>query len=119
LKRESHRLAGAAPGRRILDVGCGLGDDAAALAGRVAPGGTVVGVDGSQAMLAEARRRHGGGENLSFELANAAHLRTQRAGRMSYAPPTARATSSARTPASWCAGRERRAALRQPDRAAT
>ena len=31
-KRESYHLLGAAPGRRILDLGCGLGDDAAAMA---------------------------------------------------------------------------------------
>jgi ubiquinone/menaquinone biosynthesis C-methylase UbiE len=55
-KRESFGLLGAAPGRRILDVGCGLGDDAAALAGLVATGGTVVGVDSSQAMIEAARR---------------------------------------------------------------
>ena len=73
-KRESYRLLGAAPGRRILDLGCGLGDDAAALAGLVAAGGAVVGVDGSQAMIEAARQRHGGVEGLSFEVANAAAL---------------------------------------------
>jgi len=73
-KRESYGLLGAAPGRRILDVGCGLGDDAAAMAGLVAPGGSVVGVDGSQAMIEEARRRHGAVEGLSFDVANAADL---------------------------------------------
>ncbi len=73
-KRESYGLLGAAPGRRILDVGCGLGDDAAALAGLVAPGGTVVGVDGSRAMIEAARGRHGGVEGLSFEVADAAAL---------------------------------------------
>lgn len=73
-KRETYALLGAAPGRRFLDVGCGLGDDVAALAGLVAPGGTVVGVDGSNAMVEEARRRHGGIEGLSFEVANAAGL---------------------------------------------
>src|SRR5215813_10496432 len=59
-KRESYHLLGAAPGRRILDVGCGLGADAAAMAKLVAKGGTVVGVDGSQAMIDAARRQHGG-----------------------------------------------------------
>lgn len=73
-KRESYRLLGAAPGRRILDLGCGLGNDAAALAELVAAGGAVVGVDGSQAMIEAARQRHGGVEGLSFEVANAAAL---------------------------------------------
>ena len=73
-KRESYRLLGAAPGRRILDVGCGLGADAAAMASLAATGGAVVGVDGSQAMIQEARRQHGGVEGLSFEVADAAHL---------------------------------------------
>jgi ubiquinone/menaquinone biosynthesis C-methylase UbiE len=74
LKRESYGLLGAAPGRRLLDVGCGQGDDAAALAGLVAPGGVVVGVDGSQAMIEEARRRHGEVDGLSFDVADATHL---------------------------------------------
>jgi ubiquinone/menaquinone biosynthesis C-methylase UbiE len=73
-KRESYELLGAAPGRRILDVGCGLGEDAAALAKRVAPGGSVVGIDGSRAMIEEARKRHGGVEGLSFQVADAADL---------------------------------------------
>jgi ubiquinone/menaquinone biosynthesis C-methylase UbiE len=70
-KRDSYGLLGAAPGRRILDVGCGLGDDATALAGLVAPGGAVVGVDGSRAMVEAARGRHGRVEGLSFEVADA------------------------------------------------
>ena len=57
-KRVSYELVGAAPGRRILEVGCGLGDDAASLARLVAPGGSVVAVDGSQAMVTAARERH-------------------------------------------------------------
>jgi ubiquinone/menaquinone biosynthesis C-methylase UbiE len=55
-KREGYDLLGAGLGRRILDVGGGLGDDAAALAKLVTPGGTVVGVDGSRAMIESARR---------------------------------------------------------------
>ncbi len=73
-KRESYDLLGATPGHRILEVGCGLGDDAAALARRVAPGGSVVAVDGSQAMVEAARKRHGDVAGLSFDVADAAHL---------------------------------------------
>src|SRR3954462_7616423 len=73
-KRESYDLLGAAPGRRILDVGCGLGDDAAALAKFVTPGGTVVGVDVSRAMIEAARAKHGGVEGLTFEVADAASM---------------------------------------------
>lgn len=73
-KRESYGLLGASPGRRILDVGCGLGGDAAAMARLVAPGGTVVGVDGSRSMIDAARERHGAVEGLSFEVADAADL---------------------------------------------
>jgi SAM-dependent methyltransferase len=64
-------LLGAGPGRRILDVGCGLGDDAAALAKLVTPGGTVIGVDGSRTMIESARARYGGVEGLKFEVADA------------------------------------------------
>ncbi|WP_435011254.1 methyltransferase domain-containing protein [Tundrisphaera lichenicola] len=73
-KRESFERLGASPRRRVLDVGCGLGNDAAALAGLVAPGGMVVGVDGSRGMIEAARGRHGGVSGLSFEVADAASL---------------------------------------------
>ena len=52
-----------APGARILDVPCGYGRHAAALAGR---GFQVVGVDLSRAMIAEARRRFAGRPRLTF-----------------------------------------------------
>ncbi len=73
-KRDSYDLLGATPGHRILEVGCGLGDDAAALARRVAPGGSVVAVDGSQAMVDAAQKRHADVAGLSFELADATQL---------------------------------------------
>ncbi len=73
-KRESYDLLGATPGRRILEVGCGLGDDAASLAKLVAPGGWVVAIDGSQTMIEAARGRHGDVAGLSFDVADAAHL---------------------------------------------
>jgi len=46
-------------GRHILDVGSGPGDDTRELAELVGPTGRVVGMDLSEAMLAEARRRGG------------------------------------------------------------
>ena len=42
---------------RVLDVGCGLGTDAMAMARRLPAGGVVVGVDLSRTMIGEARRR--------------------------------------------------------------
>jgi len=62
IKDESVGLLGLAPGARVLDVGCGLGVEAAALAAQVAlvgPGGKrglAVGLDASQTMLAQAAR---------------------------------------------------------------
>jgi ubiquinone/menaquinone biosynthesis C-methylase UbiE len=47
-------------GLSVLDVGSGTGDDARELAVLVAPGGSVVGVDRSSEMVAEARRRADG-----------------------------------------------------------
>lgn len=73
-KRESYDLLGLAPGSRVLDVGCGLGEDAAALARLVAPGGVVVGVDSSRGVIEAARGRYDGVEGLSFEIADAAAL---------------------------------------------
>jgi ubiquinone/menaquinone biosynthesis C-methylase UbiE len=73
-KRASYDLLAATPGSRILEVGCGLGDDAAALAKRVAPGGSVVAVDGSQAMVEAAQQRHGDIAGLSFDVADASRL---------------------------------------------
>jgi SAM-dependent methyltransferase len=52
-----------APGARILDVPCGYGRHASALARR---GFRVLGVDLSRAMIAEARRRFATGSRLTF-----------------------------------------------------
>jgi SAM-dependent methyltransferase len=45
------------PGARVLEVGCGTGDDARLLAALVGPGGRVVGIDASEAMIGVARER--------------------------------------------------------------
>lgn len=44
-------------GDRLLDIGCGLGDVAIALAADVAPSGSVIGIDASEAMLGVGRQR--------------------------------------------------------------
>jgi ubiquinone/menaquinone biosynthesis C-methylase UbiE len=62
-----------APGRRALDVGCGLGDDVHALAERV-PGGEAFGVDVSEGMIEEARRRARPDQPVSFQVADARAL---------------------------------------------
>jgi len=56
-KRRSHRLLDPAAGDRILDAGCGAGQDAAMLADLVGPEGAVVGVDDSERMVEAARER--------------------------------------------------------------
>ncbi len=54
---EAMRVLAPAPGDHILDIGCGCGHTSFALAERVRPSGTVVGVDISQPMLTVARGR--------------------------------------------------------------
>lgn len=45
------------PGQSVLDAGCGVGDLTALVAGLVSPGGRAVGLDLSDVMIAEAKRR--------------------------------------------------------------
>ncbi|PBB19952.1 methyltransferase domain-containing protein [Mesorhizobium sp. WSM4313] len=68
-------LAGLAPGFHLLDVGCGTGTQAISAWRRVQPGGSVVGVDVSEKMLAAARRKASrAGLNIAFHHADAAEL---------------------------------------------
>jgi ubiquinone/menaquinone biosynthesis C-methylase UbiE len=51
---------GAERASSALDVGCGYGADVVELARRLPPGGRAIGVDVSQSMITEARRRNAG-----------------------------------------------------------
>jgi demethylmenaquinone methyltransferase/2-methoxy-6-polyprenyl-1,4-benzoquinol methylase len=81
-RRRAADLAQCKPGDRALDVATGTGDLALELTGRVAPGGTVIGADFSERMLALARvkpspysdGRVGSSVTLRFETANALSL---------------------------------------------
>jgi ubiquinone/menaquinone biosynthesis C-methylase UbiE len=74
-KRRTFTLLELADGQRILDVGCGTGDDARTMAALVAPGGSVIGVDSSQAMIDIASRRTTDpGLPVSFRRGDAARL---------------------------------------------
>jgi demethylmenaquinone methyltransferase/2-methoxy-6-polyprenyl-1,4-benzoquinol methylase len=70
-RRRAADLAEVGPGDRVLDVATGTGDLAIELAGRVEPGGQVIGSDFSEEMLALARRKAPG---LRFEWGNALEL---------------------------------------------
>ncbi len=56
-KERSLKLLALRKGNRALDAGCGPGDDARALAKLVGPHGRVVGIDTSETMIDEARKR--------------------------------------------------------------
>jgi ubiquinone/menaquinone biosynthesis C-methylase UbiE len=63
-------------GETVLDVGCGLGDDAFELARLVRSGGRVVGVDVSESMINTARVRASAQNlNVEFEVGDAQALR--------------------------------------------
>jgi demethylmenaquinone methyltransferase/2-methoxy-6-polyprenyl-1,4-benzoquinol methylase len=70
-RRRAADLAAVRPGARVLDVATGTGDLALELAGRVAPGGEVVGSDFSEEMLARARTK---APSIRFEWGNALEL---------------------------------------------
>jgi SAM-dependent methyltransferase len=69
-------LASLKPGETVLDLGSGAGFDCFLAAGRVGPGGHVIGVDMTSEMLSRAREnaRAGGYENVEFRLGEIEHL---------------------------------------------
>src|SRR5688572_31457542 len=62
------RGAGIAPGMRVLDIGCGVGDVTLLCADLVGPEGAVVGVDRDPAALARASERVAAGGLEHVEL---------------------------------------------------
>jgi SAM-dependent methyltransferase len=58
-------------GHRALDIGCGTGDDVVAMAALVGPTGEAIGLDSSQAMIAEATKRHRQVPQVSFQVSDA------------------------------------------------
>jgi len=65
-KKETFDLLRLQPGFKVADVGCGTGEDVRTLAGLVQPNGEATGLDLSEAMLAQARERHGDVPGVSF-----------------------------------------------------
>jgi SAM-dependent methyltransferase len=57
-RRAIYRLVRPKPGAKVLDVGCSVGKDVAAIAQKVSPGGFVLGLDVSERMIRVARERH-------------------------------------------------------------
>jgi ubiquinone/menaquinone biosynthesis C-methylase UbiE len=79
LTRELFARAGLAPGMRVLDVGCGVGDVSLLARSFVGPSGSVLGVDRSADSLVLARRRaqQAGFANVEFVEASLDSLSAQ------------------------------------------
>jgi ubiquinone/menaquinone biosynthesis C-methylase UbiE len=74
-KRSTYDLLSVKPREHILEVGCGAGDDARALAQLVGREGRVVGLDLSQTMIADAQKKAVGlGTSLEFRQGDAHQL---------------------------------------------
>jgi ubiquinone/menaquinone biosynthesis C-methylase UbiE len=59
MKRRTYELLDARAGQRILEIGCGTGDDARKIAETISPAGSLIAVDKSEALINEARSRSG------------------------------------------------------------
>jgi SAM-dependent methyltransferase len=74
-KRRLVELLELRPRQRVLDVGCGTGDDAREMARMVGANGRIVGIDNSRAMIAVARERAKGTEvSVDFRVGDAHDL---------------------------------------------
>ncbi|HRV96728.1 MAG TPA: methyltransferase domain-containing protein [Anaerolineae bacterium] len=75
-KTESYRLLALAPGDKVLDAGCGLGDDVFRMAELVGAGGKVTGLDASEKLIAKAMADQRG-QRLSVEFRTGDLLATE------------------------------------------
>ena len=74
-KKRSFHLLRATEGARVLEVGCGTGEDTRVIASSIGPSGLVVGVDNSATMIEECRRRaDGSGTPVEYHVGDAHHL---------------------------------------------
>jgi len=74
-KKRSFAFLNLAPGQHVLDVGCGTGDDAMAMAGFLGPDAKIIGMDHNEAMLQPARERaHAAGLPVEFVQGDAVRL---------------------------------------------
>ncbi|MGE3141589.1 MAG: class I SAM-dependent methyltransferase, partial [Thermoleophilia bacterium] len=67
---EAFAICRPAPGERVLDVGCGLGETTRQLAGLVGPDGSVTGIDAGEGFIEQARdeAREAGVANAAYEV---------------------------------------------------
>ncbi|MCU4185777.1 methyltransferase domain-containing protein [Acidiferrimicrobium sp. IK] len=75
-RRRAVDLLSLAPGHVVVDLGCGTGLSFPFLQAHIGPSGTIVGIDTSEAMLAQARRRaqRAGWDNVRLVNAPASRL---------------------------------------------
>jgi demethylmenaquinone methyltransferase/2-methoxy-6-polyprenyl-1,4-benzoquinol methylase len=76
-RKRAVKLSGVEPGDRVLDVATGTGKVAADLHARAQPGGSVLGIDISPAMIGVAKRRFADRPGLTFEVGDALALPTE------------------------------------------
>lgn len=76
-RKRAVKLSGVKPGHRVLDVATGTGKVAADLHARAQPGGSVLGIDISPAMIGVAKRRFADRPGLAFEVGDALALPTE------------------------------------------
>jgi demethylmenaquinone methyltransferase / 2-methoxy-6-polyprenyl-1,4-benzoquinol methylase len=76
-RKRAVKLTGVTAGDRVLDVATGTGKVAADLHARAQPGGSVLGVDISSAMIGVAKRRFADRPGLAFQVGDALALPTE------------------------------------------